>query len=289
MTYDLYIGDRTFSSWSLRGWLMFEKFNIPYRSHMLGLYSGRLQQDLADLSPARQVPVIRIPQGDVVGDSMAIAETLAEQNPQSGLWPADASARILARWLVAEMHASFDALRAECPMQLQHQFDGFTVSAAVQADLDRLQKLWSLARSRHGADGPWLFGRYSLADVFYAPVAARIAGYELPVNQETTAYVSQHLNDTAFRQWRAMGLTKSYDPFPYALGLPTRDWPVKRLNAKPIDSGTPENDLCPYSLKPVTDLLEINGRIFGFCNPFCRDKTVADPQAWPKFIDIYHS
>jgi len=290
MTYDLYLGDRTFSSWSLRGWLMFEKFNIPYRTHMAGLYSGTLKQDLAELAPARYVPVIRTPDGDVVGDTLAIAETLAERHPDTDLWPSDPSARILARWIVAEMHSGFSALRNECPMQLLHQYTGFAVSGAVQADLDRLQEIWTLARSRHGADGPWLFGTYSLADVFYAPVAARIAGFSLPVDDTSSAYVTTHLQDPAFRQWRAMGLTKSYDPVPYALDIPTRKWPGPAiLDAKPVAAGTPENKVCPYSGKPITDLLEISGRIFGFCNPFCRDKTVADPGAWPKFMEIYTS
>lgn len=289
MTYDLYIGDRSFSSWSLRGWLMFEKFNIPYRTHMLGLYSGTLQQGLSDLAPARLVPVIRTPDGDVVGDTMAIAEVLAERHPDAGLWPKDESARILARWLVAEMHAGFGALRDECPMQLLHQYDGFAVSPAVQSDLDRLQELWALARSRHGGDGPWLFDTYSLADAYYAPIAARIAGFGLQVDEATAIYVSEHLQDPAFRKWRAMGLTKTYDRMPYALDFPTCDWPLPRLNAEAIDTGTAENSTCPYSGKPVTHLMEIDGRVFGFCNAFCRDKTVADPEAWPNFMEIYHS
>ena len=225
MTYDLYIGDRTFSSWSLRAWLMFEKFNIPHRTHMLGLYSGTLKQDLANLAPARFVPVIRTPNGDVIGESLAIAETLAEQNPDAGLWPTDASARILARWLVAEMHCGFSALRAECPMQLLHQYQGFTASSALQSDLDRLQELWSLARKRHSANGPWLFGQYSIADAFFAPIAARIAGYGLPVEKTAAIYITQHLKDPAFRDWRTQGLKKTYDPVPYALDLPTKPWP----------------------------------------------------------------
>lgn len=289
MTYDLYIGDRSFSSWSLRGWLMFERFNIPYRTHMAGLYTGKLQQDLAALAPARLVPVIRTPDGDVVGDTLAIAETLAERHPDAGLWPTDASARILARWIVAELHAGFGALRSECPMQLEHQYDGFTVSPAVQSDLDRLTELWTLARTRHGEGGPWLFGSYSLADAFYAPVAARIAGFNLPMDAVGTAYVSTHLKDPEFRKWRAMGLTKTYDPSPYIIDAPTRAWPLAKLDAKAVDSGTAENTACPYSGKPVTHFLELEGRTFGFCNEFCRDKTVADPEAWPDFMKIYLS
>ncbi|WP_095589512.1 glutathione S-transferase [Actibacterium ureilyticum] len=225
MTYDLFIGDKTFSSWSLRGWLMFEKFGLPVNTTLVGLYAGTMAQDLAALAPARFVPVMRTPDGIVVGDTLAMAETLAERHPDAGLWPADPAARALARWLVAEMHSGFGALRGECPMQLLHQYVDFPVSDAVQADLDRLQSLWALARDRHGAGGPWLFGDYSLADVFFAPVAARIAGYGLPVSEAAQVYVAAHLADPAFCAWRADGLTKSYDPVPYAMDLATTDWP----------------------------------------------------------------
>lgn len=225
MTYDLYIADRTFSSWSLRGWLMFEKFDIPATTHMIGLYDGTMAQDLAALAPARLVPVMRTPDGIVVGETLAMAETLAERHPNAGLWPADPAARGLARWLVSEMHSGFGALRFACPMQLLHQYQGFSVSDDVQADLDRIETLWSLARDKHGAGGPWLFGDYTLADAFYAPVAARIAGYDLPVGDNARAYVEAHLSDPAFVAWRREGLTKSYDPVPYAMDLPTAPWP----------------------------------------------------------------
>lgn len=286
MSYDLFIGDRAFSSWSMRGWLMFEKFDIPVKTHMVGLYGGTMAQDLADLAPARLVPVMRTPEGTVVGETLAMAETLAERHPDAMMWPVDPTARATARWLAAEMHAGFGSLRGECPMQLLHQYQ-MIPSVAVQKDLARLTELFTMARTRFGATGPWLFGRYSLADVFYAPVAARIAGYNLPVSPLVQQYVDTALADPSFRRWRAMGLTKSYDPVPYAMDLPKDPWPGPApLPAHAIDRGTPENDACPYSGKEITDLAEIDGRIFGFCNPFCRDKTVADPLAWPKFAAL---
>ena len=189
--------------------------------------------------------------------------------------------------MVAEMHAGLSALRGACPMMLAHAWTGFEADAGVQADLARIETLWSLARSRHGAEGPWLFGAYSLADVFYAPVATRIATYGLSVGDEAQAYVAQHLADPRFRRWRALGLTKSYDPMPYTLDLPRAPWlgPAPRA-ARAVDSGPPENATCPYSGDPVTHLLEMEGRIFGFCNATCRDKTVADPEAWPAFMAL---
>lgn len=285
MTYDLYIGDRTFSSWSLRGWLMFEKFGLTHRVHLTGLYSGRLAEDLAPLAPARLVPVMRTPDGIVVGDTIAMAETLAERHPEAGLWPEVPEARALARWIAAEMHAGFGALRGDCPMQLFGRYEGFEPSADVKADLARIETLWTLALERHGGD--WLFGAYSLADVFYAPVAARIAGYGLPVGSVAQEYVARVLSDPAFRRWRAMGLTVSYAPEPYRLDLPRGDWPGPApIPARAVETGPSENDACPYSGKPVTDFMEMQGRVFGFCNPFCRDKTVQDPGAWPKFMAI---
>ncbi len=226
MTYELYIGDRAFSSWSLRGWLMLRQFGLALQSQMVGLYSGTLAEDLAPLYPARFVPVMRTPDGIVIGDTLAIAETLVERHPDAGFWPTDPKARALARWLTAEMHSGFNALRSDCPMQLLHSYRGFPVSASVQGDLDRIQTLWALARDRHGTDSPWLFGRYCLADVFFAPVAARIAGYGLPVGKEAATYVAAHLGDPAFQEWRAEGLKVSYNPQPYALDLPTEPWPA---------------------------------------------------------------
>ena len=224
MTYDLYIGDRTFSSWSLRGWLMLEKFGLPFRTHLVGLYGGTMAADMAHLAPARLVPALQQPDGTVVGESMAIAETLAERHPDAGLWPADAAARATARMLCAEMAAGFGALRNQCPMQLQHVNTGFQPSEATRADLARIETLWTHARS-FATDGPWLFGAYSLADAFYAPVCARIIGYDLPVSEAARAYCATTLADPAFKAWRAEGLKTTYDPFPYDMGTPIADWP----------------------------------------------------------------
>ncbi|WP_093027999.1 glutathione S-transferase [Ruegeria marina] len=285
MTYELFIGDRMFSSWSLRGWLMLEKFGIPFRSHMVGLYSGTMALDLASVLPARQVPVLRTPEGCVVGQSLAMAETLAERHPDAGLWPEDPAQRATARWLCAEMVSSFTALRGECPMQLMHCYEGFEPSRNTHGDLARIETLWAHARAVSGAASGPLFGRYSLADVFYTPVAARIVGYNLPVSADNRQYCLDLLSDTSVRQWRAMGATVSYDPVPYALDLPTTAWPIGASGAARSVAGGPSlNATCPYSGKPVTDFLEMDGRIWGFCNRFCRDKTDADPEAWPKFM-----
>lgn len=288
MTYDLAIGDRTYSSWSLRGWLFFEKFGIPVKVHTARLYSDEVKALLEGFAPARLVPVIRTPEGEVVGESIAILETLAERHPEAGHWPADPAARAMARYLVAEMHAGFRDLRGDCPMNLAKSFSGRPVSDAVRADLDRLQEIWARARSRFGADGPWLFGRYSGADAFFAPVAARIATYDLPVGPEAKAYVAAHLADPSFRRWRAMGLAENFEqPFyiPY-YGKVERPWPGPAPKTATIAEGPSENAACPYSGKPVRHFLKMDGRIWGFCNAFCRDKTRHDPEAFPAFTTM---
>lgn len=226
MTYDLYIGDRSFSSWSLRGWLMLKAFDLPFNTHMVGLYSGTMQQDLASVAPARTVPVLRTPEGFVLSDSLAIAETLVERHPEVAMLPKDPAARALARNLIAEMHSGFSALRGDCPCIMTHVWEGFLPSQSVLADVERIEFLWNLARSRHGADGPWLFGNYTLADVFYAPVAMRMTTYGLPISEVSQTYVAAHLSDPNFLNWQREALKEVHDPCPYDLGLPKAPWPV---------------------------------------------------------------
>jgi glutathione S-transferase len=228
MSYDLYIGDRLFSSWSLRGWLMFKKFAIPCNTHMVGLYTGDMAQDMAPLTPARLVPTIRTPEGIVVSESMAIAETLAERHPDAGLWPLDVRARATARWLCAEMAAGFGALRDACPMQLKYVHQGFEPAKPVVTDLERIETLWTHARAVSGSQSGWLFGDYCLTDVFYTPVAARIIGYDLPVSDASRAYCDALLSDPSVRAWRDEALKTTYHPFPHALDLPHQPWPTYR-------------------------------------------------------------
>lgn len=226
MTYDIYIGDRLFSSWSLRGWLMLARFNLPYRTHMMGLYSDTFRADMAPLAPARFVPALRTPEGCVIGESMAIAETLAERHPGAGLWPKDPAQRARARWLCAEMAAGFSAVRGDCPMQLAHVNSGFRPSEAVKSDLARAETLWQSAWDMAGSQDAWLFGAYSLADVFYTPLAARIIGYNLDVSPAAHAYCLRLLSDPCVQDWRDEGLKVSYDPFPYEIFGPITPWPI---------------------------------------------------------------
>lgn len=285
MTTTLAIGDRAYSSWSLRGWLLFDAFGIPVETRRARLYTDEVAGLLADFPPARTVPVMRTPDGVVVADTIAIAEELATRHPAAGLWPTDPTARGTARALVAEMHAGFGALRSHCPMNLRASYVACPINDAVQADLDRLGRIWAHAQDL--TKGEWLCGAYSAADAFFAPVAGRIAGYNLPVTPAMQRYVDAHLAHPSFRRWRAMGLVDGADQPIYARTYPVRDWPGPApLPARAVETGMAENSACPYSGKPVTHFLETQGRIFGFCNAFCRDKTVADPMAWPAFVAL---
>lgn len=284
MTYDLAIGDRSYSSWSLRGWLFFDRFDIPVRTHSGILYTDDLQRLLARFAPARQVPAIRTPQGDVIGETIAIAETLAERHPDAGLWPSDPAARAMARYMVAEMHAGFRDLRNDCPMNLLKSYHDSAPRPEVLADLARIEAIWASARARFGSDGPWLFGRYTAADAFFAPVAARIAGYNLPVSPTAAAYVASHLADPSFRRWRAMGRAENLVQPSYFMPYAERPWPGPAPKVATLADGPADNAACPYSGKPVTHALRLDRHTWGFCNEFCRDKTLYDPEVWPKFM-----
>ena len=290
MTYDLVIGDRAYSSWSLRGWLLFDAFGIPVRTLSARLYTDELPTLLKDFHPARTAPTMRTPEGTIVPETIAIAEELASRHPSAGIWPSDPHARATARVLAAEMHAGFTALRSHCPMNPRVSYTDCAPPAEVLADLRRLETLWSWARETTNSETPWLCGAYSAADAFFAPVASRIATYNLPVSAEAMAYVNAHLAHPGFRRWRAMGMVDGPDQDYYRRDYLRRAWPGPApLPAQAVDGLDTENATCPYSGRPVTHALDLNGRRFGFCNAFCRDKTEADPEAWPQFMALYQS
>ena len=286
MTYDLVIGDRAYSSWSLRGWLLFDAFGLPVKLHTARLYTDELPTLLKQFHPGKTAPTMRTPDGVVVPETIAIAEELASRHPEAGIWPAGPKARAVARVLAAEMHAGFGALRSHCPMNLRVSYEDCAPPQAVLDDLARLEVIWDWARAETGAQ-VWLAGDYSAADAFFAPVATRIATYNLPVSDRAMDYVRAHLAHPSFRRWRAMGLVDGADQEFYRRPYPLRPWPGPvPMAARAVEGTEAENAACPYSGKPVTHVLEMQGRRFGFCNAFCRDKTVADPEAWPAFMAV---
>jgi len=228
MTYSIAIGDKTYSSWSLRGWLLFEKFGIPVTEETARMYSPEFTAMLSNYGGGRTVPAIRFSEDDetvIVSDTLAIAETLAERHPEKNMWPTNVAARGYARSIVAEMHSGFTNIRNDCTMNLRHCYSGFQPSPEVLREISRLESIWTEARTKWGKDGPWLFGSYSIADAFYAPVATRLLTYDLPIAKLAADYVQTTVNDPAFKRWRAEGLAENYVQPGYDLDLPTVPWP----------------------------------------------------------------
>ena len=290
MTHTLYIGNRLYFSWSLAVWLMVDRFGLSDHVRTTVLYPetedgvGALMTGLA---PARTLPTLVTQDGAILSDSMAIAEELATRFPDAGLWPQDAVARGTARTLANELHSSFRALRGSWPVNLHRSYQRVTPPADVAAECARLETIWTHARAVTGSQGPWLCGDYSIADAIFAPMAVRLANYGFDTAPTTRAYVAAHLADDSLRRWRAMGLAAGKVSMVFEQDAPTRPWPGPMPHAATAtDTGTPENAICPYSGDPVTHLMQMDGRTFGFCNAFCRDKTVADPTAWPTFMTL---
>lgn len=285
MTHALFIGDYAYSSWSLRGWLLFDQFGLPCNVTTVDFTAGSVRDQLPNLIPANTVPSARLEDGALVWDSLALAEELHNRYPEAGLWPKAPEMRALARSLAAEMHSGFMTLRNDCPMNTRLAYRDVPVSDDLRADLARIEELWTYALEASG--GAWLCGEYSVADAFYAPVAARIAGYDLPVGEVAQAYVQRHLAHGGFRRFRAMGLVRGATLTRYAKSYATRPWPGPASRpAQAVANGEAQNSECPYSGGSPAHLLEMDGKVWGFCNPFCRDKTAADPAAWPAFMEM---
>ena len=203
--YRLLIGNRNHSSWSLRGWLAMRLSGLPFEVEVVPLFRDDTAARMAAFSdaPAR-VPVLRRdgPGGDVVvWDSLAILEHAAERAPEAGLWPTDPDLRAEARAVVAEMHSGFTALRTHMPMAIRERIDGRQGRPGVQADIDRVFALWRRCLARHG--GPFLFGDWSAADIFFAPVAARFRSYLVLVPEDLAPYTEAVLAHPHVREWEA--------------------------------------------------------------------------------------
>ncbi len=193
----LYIGNKNYSSWSMRPWVLLRQAGIPFEEVLARFdsfdHDSKFKATIAGISPTGKVPVLV--DGDLsIWDTLAIAEYLAETYPEKNLWPRDKAARARARSVCAEMHSGFTALRGACPMNIEaHLPEVGTLiwrdKPAVRADVQRLVEMWSGLLEQHG--GPLLFGEFSIADAFYAPVCMRLHSYGLPVPVHIQAYVQR--------------------------------------------------------------------------------------------------
>jgi glutathione S-transferase len=205
----LIIANKLYSSWSLRPWILMQALGIPFQETVIPMYFPDSKARMLDVSPTGKMPCLV--DGDVtIWESLAIMEYLHERFPEKGVWPGDVKARAHARAAANEMHAGFQALRNACPMNLGKRFAPRDFGSEVADNVRRLEGLWSQARVRFGADGPFLYGRFGAADAMFAPVVTRLDTYQVPVSSETRRYMDAVLKHPAFVTWRTAALQEPW-------------------------------------------------------------------------------
>jgi glutathione S-transferase len=205
----LVIGNKNYSSWSMRPWIALRAANIAFEEVFIPLYTGAADKEkILSFSRSGKVPVLV--DGDVtVWDSLAIIEYAAERFPEARLWPEDRARRAHARSISAEMHSGFMALRNECGMNLHRPVKPIALSDDAQANIARVQQIWTECRQRYGKAGPFLFGAFSGADAMYAPVVHRFRTYAIEVVPEAKAYMETMMALPAFQEWTRAGLAET--------------------------------------------------------------------------------
>ncbi len=206
----LVVGNKNYSSWSLRPWLALRMAGLDFDEVRIPLYGPGSHEAILRHSPAGRVPVLH--NADVtIWDSLAICEYVAELAPEAGLWPADRAERAHARSISAEMHAGFGALRSAMPMNLriERAKPAAPPSAAVEADIARITAIFEECRARHAADGDLLFGRFTIADAMFAPVVTRFRSYSVPLPPRAHAYADALWSLVPMREWTAAGVAET--------------------------------------------------------------------------------
>lgn len=203
------VGNRAYSSWSLRGWLMLAATGAAFDEIVIPLDRPESRAAILAQSPAGRVPVLKAG-GLTIWDSLAIGEYLAERFPGAGLWPSDDDARAIARSVSAEMHAGFAALRRDMPMDLKREHAGEGHTPGALADIARVTAIWADCRRRFGAAGPFLFGDFCIADAMYAPVATRLRTYAVPLEAAADAYVQAVLDRPDMGRWTEAALAEPW-------------------------------------------------------------------------------
>lgn len=205
MSLHLIIGDKLLSSWSLRAALALELTGAPYTEEVIKLGKPDTRERLLEHSPTGKVPLLKTTRG-VIADSLAIAEYLAEQFPSESLWPSDIFSRAQARSACAQMHSGFFALRNHMPFHLGHDAALSPMPPEVKGDIERMLALWAECRAAATEEGPYLFGRLSLADAFFAPIAVRLRTYQVKLPTIDEAFVETLYQWPAFKAWQKAGL-----------------------------------------------------------------------------------
>ena len=194
----LVIGNKNYSPWSLRPWLLMKHVNLEFQELLIPLDTPETREQIDRYTPSGRVPVLR--HGTVcVWDSLAICEYVAELSGSG--WPRAREVRAVARAVCAEMHSGFSTLRSLWPMNARARNRRTAVTAALEADIERIDELWNDCRGRFGGGGPWLFGEYSIADAMYAPVVLRFNTYAARISQTARWYMATVLEDAPLQQW----------------------------------------------------------------------------------------
>ena len=220
----LVIGNKNYSSWSMRPWVLMKELGIAFEEKKLRFHSDEWDAEIERWSPSRLVPVLWRG-NDSVWDSLAIMEALNEWHPGKNVWPADAAARAFARSIAAEMHSGFRDLRDNMPMNIRASHPGRGMNAEVKADIERIERLWGEARKRFGARGPFLFGAFSAADAMYAPVVMRFTTYGVGLDTEAAGYCEAMRAAPGVRAWIDAALQEKEivaEDEPYAAASPAK-------------------------------------------------------------------
>jgi glutathione S-transferase len=196
----LVIGNKNYSSWSLRTWLLLSEAGIEFEEQRILMDTEEFKGQISRISPAGRVPVLVLDE-QPVWDTLAIAETVAERWPDKRLWPDDPAARAHARSISAEMHSGFDALRAAMPMNCRAMGRKVTLPGTLTADIDRVIDIWTDCYQRYGENGGWLFGRFSIADAMYAPVVLRFRTYGINLPDSASKYPQRLLESESLQNW----------------------------------------------------------------------------------------
>jgi glutathione S-transferase len=219
MALHLVIGNRNYSSWSLRPWIALKVAGIAFDETVIPLYEAGSRERILAFSPTGKVPVLM--DGNVhIWESLSILEYLAERFPAARLWPEDRAARAHARSISNEMHAGFVALRRHCPMNMWRPAKSYALTPEAAADVARIEALWTDCRHRFGAAGPFLYGHFTAADAMYAPIVSRFHTYGVEVGAAARAYMDAVMALPAWNEWRAAALRE-----PWVMQGNEVDWP----------------------------------------------------------------
>jgi glutathione S-transferase len=202
VAFKLYIGNKCFSSWSLRPWVAMKQLEIPFEESFVRLRTPETAANLAKVSPNEMVPVLHH-DGKIIWETLAILEYLNELYPEKRLWPVDRDARAFARSVATEMHSGFREVRYGWPMNLRRPKGHKPLDAEGEKQRQRIETIWRECRERHGSSGPFLFGHFTAADAMYAPVVTRFDTYGGELAPVTRAYVDAVLATPAMREWYA--------------------------------------------------------------------------------------